>query len=102
MYPFCLCLQLTLLGVPLGLHHPQAARAGPGGMYLPAFIQVDLLFMLNLLAAIARSIATRRGPVLPVQFACTLKGGYLSIATQEPNLPRSPSLLSLVLVSGRG
>src|SRR4051812_20515796 len=30
------------------------------------------------------------------------QGGLLSIATQEPNLPRRPSLLSPVLVSGRG
>ena len=30
------------------------------------------------------------------------QGGLLSIATQEPNLPHSPSLLSPVLVFGRG
>ena len=31
----------------------------------------------------------------------TRQGGLLSIVTQQPNLPRSPSLLSPVLVSGR-
>ena len=30
------------------------------------------------------------------------QGGLLGIATQGPNFPRSPSLLNLVLVSGRG
>ena len=60
-------------------------------MYLPAFIQVDLLSMLNLPTAIARSIAARHGSVHPMQFACTLKGGLLSIATQELLLALQPS-----------
>ena len=91
MYPFCLCLYLTLLGAPLGLHHPHAARATPSGMYLPAFIQVDLLFMLNLLTAITCSITARHGSVHPMQFAYTLRGGVLSIATQELLLALQPS-----------
>ena len=80
-----------MLGAPIGLHHPQAARAGPGGMYLPAFIQVDLLSMLNLPTAIASSIATRHGSIHPVQSACALKGGLLSIVTQELLLALQPS-----------
>ena len=60
-------------------------------MYLPAFIQVDLLSMLNLPMAIASSIAARHGSVHPMQFACTLKGGLLSIATQELLLALQPS-----------
>ena len=60
-------------------------------MYLPAFIQVDLLFMLNLPTAIACSIAARRGSVYPMQSACMLKGGLLSIATQELLLALQPS-----------
>ena len=60
-------------------------------MYLPAFIQVDLFFMLNLPTTIACSIATRHGSVHPMQFACTLKGGLLSIATQELLLALQPS-----------
>ena len=79
-----------MLGAPLGLHHPQAARVGPSGMYLPAFIQVDLLPMLNLPMAIAR-----HGPVHLMQLACALKGGLLSIATQELLLALQPSPPSL-------
>ena len=60
-------------------------------MYLPAFIQVDLLSMLNLPTAIACSIAARHGSVHPMQFACALKGGLLSIATQELLLALQPS-----------
>ena len=60
-------------------------------MYLPAFIQVDLLFMLNLPTAIACSIAARHGSIHPMQSACTLKGGLLSIATQELLLALQPS-----------
>ena len=60
-------------------------------MYLPAFIQVDLLSMLNMSTAMARSIAARHGSVHPMQFACTLKGGLLSIATQELLLALQPS-----------
>ena len=47
--------------------------------------------MLNLLTVITRLIAARRGSVHPVQFACTLKGGLLSIATQELLLALQPS-----------
>ena len=60
-------------------------------MYLPAFIQVDLLSMLNLPTAIARPIGAHHGSVHPMQFACTLKGGLLSIATQELLLALQPS-----------
>ena len=52
-------------------------------MYLPAFISGNLLSMLNLATAITCLITARHGSVLPMQFACTLKGGLLSIATQE-------------------
>ena len=54
--PSAYVFKFTSLGAPLGLHHPHAARARPSGMYLPAFIQVDLLFMLNLPTAIACSV----------------------------------------------
>ena len=37
--------------------------------------------MLNLPMVITYPIATRRGSIHLVQFACTLKGGLLSIAT---------------------
>ena len=47
--------------------------------------------MLNLLTVIACSIATRHGSVHPVQFACALKGGLLSIVTQELLLALQPS-----------
>lgn len=60
-------------------------------MYLPAFISVDLLFMLNLPTAITYSITARHGSIRPMQFACTLKGGLLSIATQELLLALHPS-----------
>ena len=60
-------------------------------MYLPAFTQVELLSMINLLTVIACSIATRHGSVHPMQFACALKGGLLSIATQELLLALQPS-----------
>ena len=50
-----------MLGAPLGLHHPQAARAGPGGMHFPAFTQVDLSFMLNLSMTVAFSTITSLG-----------------------------------------
>ena len=80
-----------MLGATLGLHYPQAARAGPCGIYLPAFTQADLLSMLNLPTAIACSIAAHHGSVHPVQFACVLKGGLLSIATQELLLAFQPS-----------
>ena len=60
-------------------------------MYLPVFIQADFPSLLNLPTAIACSIATRRGYIHPVQFACVLKGGLLSIATQEFLLALQPS-----------
>ena len=82
-----------LVGAPLGLHHPQASRAGPGGMHLPAFIHVDLLSMLNLPTVIACSIATRHGSIQPMKITCALKGGLLSIATQELLLALQPSPL---------
>ena len=47
--------------------------------------------MLGLLTAIACSIAARHVSVHPMQFACTLKGGLLSIATQELLLALQPS-----------
>ena len=47
--------------------------------------------MLNLLTVIAYSTATRHVPIHPVQFACALKGGLLSIATQELLLALQPS-----------
>ena len=78
-------------GSPLGLHHPQADRARPGGVYLPAFIQVNLLFMLNLPTAITCPITAHRGSVYPMQPACMLKGGLLSIVTQELFLALWPS-----------
>ena len=80
-----------MLGAPLVLHHPQAARAGLSGMYLPAFTQADLPSMLNLPTVVTYSIATRHGSIHPVQFACALKGGLLSIATQELLLALHPS-----------
>ena len=64
-------------------------------MYIPAFTQVDLLSMLNLPRAIARSITARHGSVHPMQFACTLKGGLLSSVTLEllqALLPSPPGL----------
>ena len=60
-------------------------------MYLPAFIQDELLSMPNLPTDIAHSIVARHGSVHPMQFACTLKGGLLSIATQELLLALQPS-----------
>ena len=60
-------------------------------MYLPAFTQADLPSLLNLLTVITCSIATRRESIHPVQFACALKGGLLSIATQELLLALQPS-----------
>ena len=50
-----------------------------------------MLFMLNLPTAITRSITARHGSVHPMQFACTLKGGFLSIASQELLLALQPS-----------
>ena len=47
--------------------------------------------MLNLPTAITCSIAARHGSVHPMQFACALKGGLLSIATQELLLALQPS-----------
>ena len=64
-------------------------------MYLPAFTQVDLLSMLNLPTVIAYSTATCHGSIHPVQFACALKGGLLSIETQELLLALQPSPLGL-------
>ena len=58
--------------------------------------------MLNLLTVIACSIATRHGSVHPVQFACALKGGLLSIATQELLLALQPSPLALTTASRPG
>ena len=46
--------------------------------------------MLNLPTVITCSIATRRGSIHPVQFACALKEGLLSIATQELLLALQP------------
>ena len=60
-------------------------------MYLPAFTQADLPSLLNLPTAIACLIATRHGYIRPMQFTCTLKGGLLSIATQEVLLALQPS-----------
>ena len=60
-------------------------------MYLPAFTQADLPSLLNLPTFITCSIATRRGSIHPVQFACALKGELLSIATQELLLALQPS-----------
>ena len=50
-----------------------------------------MLSMLDLPTAIAYSIAARHGSVHPMKFACTLKGGLLSIATQELLLALQPS-----------
>ena len=60
-------------------------------MYLPAFTQADLPSMLNLTTVITYSIATHHGSIHPVQFSCALKGGLLSIATQELLLALQPS-----------
>ena len=60
-------------------------------MYLPAFTQADLPSLLNLPTVIACSTATRHRSIHPVQFACALKGGLLSIATQELLLALLPS-----------
>ena len=91
-----------MLGAPLGLHHAQAAQARPSGMYVPAFTQVNLLSMLNLPTAIACSVAARCGSVYPMQPACTLKGGLLSIATQELLLALQRSPLALTTASRPG
>ena len=60
-------------------------------MYLPAFIQVDQLSMLNLLTAIA--CLDRRPPRVCSSYAIRLrvKRGLLSIATQELLLALQPS-----------
>ena len=50
------------------------------------FLHLPKLFcfsLTNLLMVTTRLTATRRGSIHPVQFACALKGGALSIATQE-------------------
>ena len=60
-------------------------------MYLPAFTQADLPSLLKLPTVIACSTATRPGYIHPMQFACALKGGLLSIATQELLLALQPS-----------
>ena len=60
-------------------------------MYLPTFTQADLPSLLSLLMVITCSIATRRGSIHPVQFTCALKGGLLSIVTQELLLSLQPS-----------
>ena len=60
-------------------------------MYLPAFTQADLPSLLNLPTVVACSIAIRRGYIHLMQFACALKGGLLSIATQELLLALQPS-----------
>ena len=66
-------------------------------MYLPAFIQIDLLSMLNLPTTITCSITARHKSILPMQFSCTLKGGLLSIATQELLLVLQSSPLALTM-----
>ena len=60
-------------------------------MYLPAFTQADLPSLLNLPTVITCSIATRHGHIHPMQSTCALKGGLLSIATQELLLALQPS-----------
>ena len=60
-------------------------------MYLLTFIQADLLFMLDLPTAITCSITACHGFVYSMQPACTLKGGLLSIVTQELLLALQPS-----------
>ena len=47
--------------------------------------------MLNLLTVIACSTATCHGSIHPMQFAYALKGGLLSITTQELLLALQPS-----------
>ena len=47
--------------------------------------------MLNLPTIITYSITTRHGSIHLMQFACALKGGLLSIATQELLLALQPS-----------
>ena len=71
-------------------------------MYLPAFIPDNLLFMLNLPTAITCLIIARHGSVRPMQFACTLKIGLLSIVTQELLLALQPSPLGLTTASRPG
>ena len=71
-------------------------------MYVPAFTQADLPSLLNLPTVIARSIVTRYGYIHPVKFACMLKGGLLSIATQELLLALQPSPLALSTASRPG
>ena len=50
-----------------------------------------MLSMLDLPMTITYSIVTHHGSIHPVQFACALKGGLLSIATQELLLALQPS-----------
>ena len=57
-------------------------------LHLPKLICFSLI---NLFTVIIRLTATRRGSIHPVQFACALKGGLLSIATQELLLALQPS-----------
>ena len=49
-------------------------------------------------ADVERQIYSYTPPYLPFK----RQGGLLRIAAQEPNLPRSPSVLGPVLVSGQG
>ena len=65
-------------------------------MYLPTFIPDNLLFMLNLPTAITCLITARHGSIHPMQFACMLKGGLLSITNQELLLALQPSPPGLV------
>ena len=68
MYPFCLCLQFTLLGAPLRLHHPQAARAWPSGVYLPYIYLSQFVSMLNLSITITFLIVTYSRSRAPIVF----------------------------------
>ena len=71
-------LRTTLLGAPLGLHYPQAARVRPSGMYTSC-IYLRAMFSTHRACYLVPVHGTFSSWMSQ---ACALKGGCLSIATQ--------------------
>ena len=86
------------MGAPLGLRHPQVARARPSGMY-PSCVYFLAMHLTHHACYLVPVCGT---PSSFVSAACTLKGGYLSIATQGSYWLSSPHPLALSTASRPG
>ena len=83
------------MGAPLGLHHPQVARVRPGDVY-PSCVYFRAMHSTHHACYL---MLVRGTSSSFMSAACTLKGGYLSIATQGSYWLSGPHPLALYTAS---